>query len=38
MDRRCGISFARGAVLVASELGPVGGIVGAAALGWRSLG
>jgi glucokinase len=38
LDRRCRLDYARGVRIVPSALGGDGGVIGAAALAWRSLG
>ena len=37
LDQRCGISYAKGAIIRPSPLGRNGGLIGAAAVGWRGL-
>jgi glucokinase len=38
LDRRCRLDFSRGAVIRRGGLGPDGSLIGAAAVGWRSVG
>jgi glucokinase len=38
LDRRAQLDFSRGAVVRRGGLGPDGPLIGAAAVGWRSLG